>query len=42
MNINSVLDGLIYRRLAVIQDEMSDIVSILKLGYCGGKGFRCK
>ena len=28
MNINSVLDGLRDRRLAVIQDEMSEIVSL--------------
>ena len=30
MSINSVLDGLRDRRLAVIQDEMSEIVSIIK------------
>ena len=31
MSINSVLDGLRERRLAVIQDEMSEIVSVVKV-----------
>ena len=41
MSINSVLDVLKYRRLEVIQDEMSENC-ILEWTYCGDNGFRCE